>query len=65
MLSSMLKEHQAKQQARKDEVEQKRIDALCAVNQLTGALVDHLNEGVAQAYLNQRKLDAEAKQLSC
>lgn len=41
----MLKEHQAKQQARKDEVEQKRIDALCAANQLTGALVDHLNEG--------------------
>lgn len=63
MLSSMMKEHQGKQQSRKDEIEKKRQEALeCATN-LTSLLVDHLNEGVAQAYLNQRKLDAEAKQL--
>jgi len=59
----MVKEHQAKQQARKDEVEIKRQQALSAATNLTSHLVDHLNEGVAQAYLNQRKLDAEAKQL--
>lgn len=74
--------------------EHKRKDAVAASNELTQALVDHLNVGyvsglsnwrlmiifasfqdiamfsfslhvcsVAQAYLNQKRLDAEAKQL--
>jgi len=63
MLSSMIKEHQQKQSQRKEDIEKKRQEALTAANEVTSALVDHLNEGVAQAYLNQRKLDAEAKQL--
>uniref|UniRef100_A0A8D9C0M8 Biogenesis of lysosome-related organelles complex 1 subunit 1 n=1 Tax=Cacopsylla melanoneura TaxID=428564 RepID=A0A8D9C0M8_9HEMI len=63
MLSSILKEHQAKQVTRKEEQEIRRKEALGAANDLTHALVDHLNVGVAQAYLNQKKLDAEAKQL--
>ncbi|XP_059607938.1 biogenesis of lysosome-related organelles complex 1 subunit 1 [Phlebotomus argentipes] len=63
MLSSMLKEHQAKQGARKEEQDQRRKAAIASSNELTQALVDHLNVGVAQAYLNQKKLDAEAKQL--
>ncbi|KAM7343907.1 biogenesis of lysosome-related organelles complex 1 subunit 1 [Cochliomyia hominivorax] len=63
MLSSMVKEHQAKQVKRKQEQEVKRKEAIEASNELTKALVDHLNVGVAQAYLNQKRLDAEAKQL--
>ena len=63
MLSSLVKEHQSKQAARKERQEQKRKDAIAAANNLTQALVDHLNVGVAQAYLNQKRLDAEAKQL--
>ena len=63
MLGQLVKEHQVKQGERKEEIEQKKQAALNAANQLTSALVDHLNEGVSQAYLNQRKLDVEAKQL--
>ncbi|CAL7950585.1 unnamed protein product [Xylocopa violacea] len=64
MLSTIVKEHQSKQAARKErQAEQKRKEAVQAANNLTQALVDHLNVGVAQAYLNQKKLDAEAKQL--
>lgn len=63
MLSSLVKEHQAKQASRKEKQEQKRKEAVAAANNLTQALVDHLNVGVAQAYLNQKRLDAEAKQL--
>ncbi|XP_072743351.1 biogenesis of lysosome-related organelles complex 1 subunit 1 isoform X1 [Anoplolepis gracilipes] len=68
MLSAIVKEHQTKQVVRKERQEQKRKEAVQAASNLTQALVDHLNVGrycyrVAQAYLNQKKLDAEAKQL--
>lgn len=63
MLSSLVKEHQARQVARKEQQEVKRKEAQQAASDLTTALVDHLNVGVAQAYLNQKRLDSEAKQL--
>ncbi|XP_001985988.2 biogenesis of lysosome-related organelles complex 1 subunit 1 [Drosophila grimshawi] len=63
MLSSMVKDHHAKQSKRKQEQEIRRKEAIEASNELTQSLVDHLNVGVAQAYLNQKRLDAEAKQL--
>ncbi|XP_055641773.1 biogenesis of lysosome-related organelles complex 1 subunit 1 [Toxorhynchites rutilus septentrionalis] len=63
MLSAMIKDHQAKQAAKKEEQERRRKEAILSANELTQNLVDHLNVGVAQAYLNQKRLDAEAKQL--
>lgn len=63
MLSSMMKEHQKKQQEKREEIEKKKIAATELVSDVTNHLVNHLNDGVSQAYLNQRKLDAETKQL--
>jgi len=50
-------------QEKRDDIERKRIQAIESANVLTHAMVDHLNVGVAQAYLNQKRLDAEAKAL--
>ncbi|KAM6233460.1 biogenesis of lysosome-related organelles complex 1 subunit 1 isoform 1-T1 [Porphyrio hochstetteri] len=44
-------------------IERRRREAIAAATRLTEALVDHLNVGVAQAYVNQRKLDHEVKTL--
>ncbi|GIX98605.1 biogenesis of lysosome-related organelles complex 1 subunit 1 [Caerostris extrusa] len=64
MLSSIVKEHQSKQSVKREELgKKKRKSAVVAASTLTSALVDHLNVGVAQAYLNQKRLDYEAKQL--
>ncbi|KAK6320860.1 hypothetical protein J4Q44_G00078360 [Coregonus suidteri] len=63
MLSRLLKEHQSKQNERKELQEGRRREAITAATCLTEALVDHLNVGVAKAYVNQRKLDHEVKTL--
>jgi len=59
----MLKEHQLKQIRKRDEIDHKRNAAILSSVQFTSKVVNHLNDGVAQTYLNQRKLDSEAKQL--
>lgn len=61
MLSSLVKQHHARQQARKDIQEKRKTEAMAAATALTHALVDHLNSGVAQSYVNQKKLDTETK----
>uniref|UniRef100_A0A8C0INN8 Biogenesis of lysosome-related organelles complex 1 subunit 1 n=1 Tax=Chelonoidis abingdonii TaxID=106734 RepID=A0A8C0INN8_CHEAB len=43
--------------------ERRRREAIAAATCLTEALTDHLNVGVGQAYVNQRKLDHEVKTL--
>ncbi|XP_038234719.1 biogenesis of lysosome-related organelles complex 1 subunit 1 isoform X1 [Dermochelys coriacea] len=68
MLSRLLREHQAKQSERREQqglslAERRRREAIAAATCLTEALTDHLNVGVAQAYVNQRKLDHEVKTL--
>jgi len=63
MLSSLVQEHNARQPGNKARQEKLRQEASQASNDLTNALVDHLNVGVAQAYLNQKRLDVEAKRL--
>lgn len=63
MLSRLLKEHQAKQNDCKELQEKRRQEAITAATCLTKALVNHLNVGMAQAYMNQRKLDHEVKTL--
>lgn len=65
MLSSLVQEHNSRQAGRKARQEKLRQEANKASEDLTTALVDHLNVGVAQAYLNQKRLDAEAKRLHC
>ena len=48
-----MKEHSQQQAVRREQQELKRQEAIKASAELTQALVDHLNVGVAQAYLNQ------------
>ncbi|WAQ93722.1 BL1S1-like protein, partial [Mya arenaria] len=61
MLSNLMKVHHAKQTARKERQEKKKREAIISATALTHALVDHLNAGVANAYVNQKKLDTETK----
>ncbi|XP_059166884.1 biogenesis of lysosome-related organelles complex 1 subunit 1-like [Physella acuta] len=61
MLSNLVKQHQSRQQARKDIQDKRKRDAITAATALSHVLVDHLNAGVAQAYVNQKKLDTETR----
>jgi len=45
MLSSLVKEHEAKTQALRQSQETKKAEALSAATSLTQAMVDHLNIG--------------------
>lgn len=59
----MLKEHQRCQEELRTETNNKRVIAERAIEKLTSENVRELNEGVSQAYLNQHKLDNEARKL--
>ncbi|XP_073236280.1 biogenesis of lysosome-related organelles complex 1 subunit 1-like [Porites lutea] len=63
MLSRAYKEHQLKQAAHREKQEHLRREAAVASSRLTYKMMDTLNTGVEQAYVNQRKLETEAKQL--
>ncbi|XP_046572039.1 biogenesis of lysosome-related organelles complex 1 subunit 1-like isoform X1 [Haliotis rubra] len=61
MLSNLVKQHQTRQQSRKELQERRKKDAIVAATALSHVLVDHLNAGVAQAYVNEKKLNTETK----
>ncbi|CAG2122926.1 unnamed protein product, partial [Medioppia subpectinata] len=63
MLSSMVTKHHNQLKIKKEEIETKRNEAIDSSVDFTSNLVNHLNDGVAKTYLNQRKLDSESKQL--
>lgn len=63
MYASMLKDHLRSQEDFKGVINSKRVAAEKAVENLTGESVKELNDGIAQAYLNQHKLDTEVRKL--
>lgn len=63
MFAALLKDHQKAQEELKAEIDNKRVIAERAVENLTTKSVKKLNDEIAQAYLNQHKLDNEARKL--
>lgn len=59
----MLREHQRSQEELKNEVNNKRVIAERAVENLTANNVQALNDDISRAYLNQHKLDSETRKL--
>jgi len=64
MLSSLVKKHNDDLVKLREGQENRKKEAMTAATALTNAMVDHLNVGVAQAYLNEKKLDSEMRALT-
>lgn len=63
MLSRAVKEHQVKKLRIKEQQDAKRKEAFVSANVVVNKLISTLNDGVEEVYLNQKKLEAESKQL--
>ncbi|CAB4012481.1 Biogenesis of lysosome-related organelles complex 1 subunit 1 [Paramuricea clavata] len=63
MLSRAQKEHHAQKQRIREQQELKRREAFESANAVVDKLVSTLNDGVEDVYQNQKKLEAESKQL--
>jgi uncharacterized protein (DUF3084 family) len=63
MLAALLKEHQRAQEDTKLDINNKRVTAERAVENLTAQNVKTLNEDVSRAYMNQHRLDTETRKL--
>ena len=63
MLSRALKEHNVHKQKIRDQQDLKKKEALESADVVVDKLVSTLNDGVEEVYQNQKKLEAESKQL--
>ncbi|KRX60083.1 Biogenesis of lysosome-related organelles complex 1 subunit 1, partial [Trichinella sp. T9] len=61
MLSSMLKDYQSKQAVQKENLEKRKNETLQSAIALCDKVSDDLNNQVAIAYCNQKKIDAALK----
>ncbi|OUC47841.1 GCN5-like protein 1 [Trichinella nativa] len=61
MLSSMLKDYQSKQAVQKENLEKRKNETLQSAIALCNKVSDDLNNQVAIAYCNQKKIDAALK----
>ncbi|KRZ18534.1 Biogenesis of lysosome-related organelles complex 1 subunit 1, partial [Trichinella pseudospiralis] len=61
MLSSMLKDYQSKQAVQKENLEKRKNETLQSAIALCDKVSDDLNNQVAVAYCNQKKIDAALK----
>eukprot|EP01132_Coremiostelium_polycephalum_P008550 gene8550-10514_t len=61
MLSKLLKEHNNHVNKLKEENEQLRKEAISSVGNVTNGLMDSVNSGVACVFINQKKLENEAR----
>jgi len=59
----LLKQHQIKQTKLKEETEHRRKETIASVTNVTNALVNSVNTGVAHIHANQRKLEHETRVL--
>eukprot|EP00002_Diphylleia_rotans_P000788 TRINITY_DN10416_c0_g1_i1.p1 TRINITY_DN10416_c0_g1~~TRINITY_DN10416_c0_g1_i1.p1 ORF type:complete len:160 (+),score=39.09 TRINITY_DN10416_c0_g1_i1:426-905(+) len=63
MLSRLVREHELKQKALRDECEKRKREALVNVGTVSSVMMDSVNIGVATVFANQKQLDSETKLL--
>eukprot|EP00976_Prorocentrum_cordatum_P002165 42917-Prorocentrum_minimum.AAC.3 len=63
MFSAILKEHDEKQEAQREENERLSKAATASIAKLTDILVDQLNSGVVEAFQVQKEIEAQAREL--
>ncbi|KAI9473511.1 MAG: biogenesis of lysosome-related organelles complex 1 subunit 1-like protein [Benjaminiella poitrasii] len=62
-LSQLLKEHNQKRAETKRQNEQIKKNAIQTTNELTDALTEHVNEGVAEIFAKQKELEQHSRKL--
>jgi len=63
MLKGLVQDHKYQQRLQKKQRDDLRKESIEAISRLTGVLLDSVNQGVAQVYTNQQKLEDQCKSL--